>query len=79
MAIFRLTPNTDAIQWPRRVEVRAPNEKRARLVASSQLGFLSVDCHVWIEPEIVSCEEVCDSPFTQTGEVTVLTPKLTRH
>lgn len=79
MAIYRLTANQPDIRLPKRVEVRAPNERRARLVASSQLGFLSVDCHVWIEPETVQCEEVTDSPFPKTGEVTVLTPRITRH
>ena len=80
MAIYRLTPTEHVhIRWPRRVEVRAPNERRARLVASSKLGFMTGNGRLWIEPENVTYEEVSDSPFPRTGEVTVLTPKLTRH
>lgn len=80
MAIFRLTPTQTAhIDWPKRVDVRAPNERRARLVASMQLGGIPIDHHVWIQPETVRCEEVSDSPFPQVGEVTVLTPRITQH
>ena len=79
MAIYRLTANQHDQRLPKRVEVRAPNERRARLVASSLLGFLSVDHHIWTEPDTVACEEVTDSPFPRTGEVTVLTPRITRH
>ncbi len=80
MAIYRLTPTQTAnIHWPKRVDVRAPNERRARLVASMQLGFMPIDHHLWIEPEIVQCEEISDSPFSSIGEVTVLTPKITQH
>lgn len=79
MAIYRLTSNDPRLQLPKRVEVRAPNERRARLVASSQLGFLSVDQRVWIEPETVRCVEVTDSPFLKTGEVRLLIPRNTHH
>lgn len=80
MAIYRLTPNAHAnIRWPKQVDVRAPNERRARLVASRQLACKSNDSQIWIKSGKVICNEINDSPFPKTGEVTVLIPRLTSH
>lgn len=80
MAIFRLTPSQTAnVDWPKRVDVRAPNERRARLVASRFLDDIPIDRHLWTEPDAIECEELSDSPFSQIGEIAVLTPRLRRH
>ena len=91
MAIFRLTPVNPAdrhwrdCNWRKPVQVRAPNERRARLVASSHLAEAEArlghqaDNSLWTEPALVHCEELPESPFPPLGEVNVLTPKFARH
>ena len=92
MAIFRLTPinlfdrEWRNSVWRKPIEVRAPNETRARLVASSKLsatldisGKPTMVSSPWTRPELVRCEEVEQSPFPNLGEVMVLKPKFARH
>ncbi len=91
MAIFRLTPINPAdshwsdCNWRKPVQVRAPNERRARLVAARDLAEAEARCgrnlddNPWVEPELVHCEEVPESPFPSIGEISVLTPKFARH
>lgn len=92
MAIFRLTPinlfdrEWRNSVWRKPIEVRAPNETRARLVASSKLsatldisGTPTMVSSPWVRPELVRCEEVEQSPFPNLGEVMVLKPKFARQ
>ena len=93
MAIFRLTPINPFDRewsnsvWRKPIEVRAPNETRARLVASSKLsatldlshGSPTMVSSPWTRPELVRCEEVEESPFPNLGEVMVLKPKFARQ
>ena len=91
MAIFRLTPVNPAdnhwsdCHWRKPVDVRAPNERRARLVAARDLAEAEarrghpLTGNPWVEPELVRCEELGESPFPPLGEINVLTPKFARH
>lgn len=92
MAIFRLTPINPLGRewcnsvWRKPIEVRAPNEKRARLVASSKLSATldisdkpTMVSSPWLEPAWVRCEEIPESPFPDLGEVMVLKPKFARQ
>jgi hypothetical protein len=87
MAIWKLSPlNTAAPDWVASTYrgnaiVRAKNEEEARLCAMQRfaiatkvtLGENTPTCP-WTQRELVSCERIVDSKYSDIGEPAVLEP-----